>query len=435
MNYEQAWEYLDNLQFFKIKLGLKSMNQFLSKIGNPHQELKFVHVGGTNGKGSVSVSLQKVLVNSGYKVGLYTSPHLSSVRERFRVNNSYLDKESFVRNASIIIDTLQGDQITYFEFTTALSFLWFLEQEVDIAIIEVGLGGRLDATNVIIPLVSIITNVSMDHEAYLGNTVEAIAYEKAGIIKDNVSVISGELDHLAGPVIKKKALDNNSPHLLLGQDFTISKTNEGWSYQAIKLPLSQNYNNLELGLKGKYQADNIAIVLATLEILSQYGFEVDSDIVVEALKEVRWPGRLEYFESTFDGGKSNYFLLDGAHNPAGIIALQEFLQNEIKHINIILVWASMADKDISKCIVPIAKLAKSIIFCMPDQNRSARPEQLTNSLPKDDRPKCKSIIDVEEALIEARKLAGENDLILVAGSLYLVGKARSLLCGELICDG
>jgi dihydrofolate synthase/folylpolyglutamate synthase len=191
MNYKETWTFLDNLQFFKIKLGLESMRMFLEELDSPEEDLKFVHVAGTNGKGSVAVTLLTLLSKAGYKVGLYTSPHLSSVRERFRINDEYISEQEFAEEGSRIHDILAGRQITYFEFTTALALLWFARRKVDLAILEVGLGGRLDATNVITPLVSVITNVSMDHEMYLGNTLAEIAGEKAGIIKENVPVISG----------------------------------------------------------------------------------------------------------------------------------------------------------------------------------------------------------------------------------------------------
>ncbi|MDH4321513.1 MAG: Mur ligase family protein, partial [Desulfobulbaceae bacterium] len=178
MNYQEAWQFLDNLQFFKIKLGLESMNGFLDSVGHPQRQLRFIHVAGTNGKGSVSATLLSILAAAGYRVGLYTSPHLSSVRERFRINDTFIPEADFAAIATEIREVLGERQITYFEFTTALAMLWFARREVDVAILEVGMGGRLDATNVVTPLVSVITNVSMDHEAYLGTTLAEVAFEK-----------------------------------------------------------------------------------------------------------------------------------------------------------------------------------------------------------------------------------------------------------------
>ncbi|WP_417912244.1 bifunctional folylpolyglutamate synthase/dihydrofolate synthase, partial [Candidatus Electronema sp. TJ] len=190
MNYQQAQQFLDQLQLFKIKLGLDSMQHFLARLGDPQQQLRCVHIAGTNGKGSVGAALHSMLAAAGYKTGLYTSPHLSSVRERFQINGAYISKEDFARLAGRIESVLDGRQITYFECTTALALLWFAEQQTDFVVLEVGMGGRLDATNVITPLVSVITNVSMDHEQHLGDTLAKIAAEKAGIIKTGVPVVS-----------------------------------------------------------------------------------------------------------------------------------------------------------------------------------------------------------------------------------------------------
>ena len=203
MNYQEAWDFLDQLQFFKIKLGLDSMNRFLERLGNPHRDLQCIHVGGTNGKGSVGATLCSILTAAGYQTGFYTSPHLSSVRERFRIGNSYISKEDFARLISKIHTVLDGGQITYFECTTTLALLWFAEQKVDCAILEVGMGGRLDATNVVTPLLSLITNVSMDHEQYLGHTLAEVSAEKAGIIKQGIPVVSGAADDDSGRVIRQ----------------------------------------------------------------------------------------------------------------------------------------------------------------------------------------------------------------------------------------
>lgn len=207
MNYIEAESYLNSLQFHKIKLGLDAMRSFLERVHRPEKKLKYVHVAGTNGKGSVSMTLLTILARLGYRVGLYTSPHLSSVRERLRINDSYISKEKFAEIATRIKGVLGDEKITYFEFTTALAFLWFSESELDLVVLETGLGGRLDATNVVLPLISIITNVSMDHEAYLGHDLESIAFEKAGIIKAGVPVVCGTEEDRTTDVIREKCLE------------------------------------------------------------------------------------------------------------------------------------------------------------------------------------------------------------------------------------
>ncbi len=241
MNYQQTWTFLDNLQFFKIKLGLESMTMFLEELGSPENELKFVHIAGTNGKGSVAVTLLTLLARAGYSVGLYTSPHLSSVQERFRINDEYISEAEFAEDGSRIHDILNGRQITYFEFTTALAMLWFARRKVDLVILEVGLGGRLDATNVITPLVSVITNVSMDHEMYLGDTLAEIASEKAGIIKKGIPVVSGigigetEDERIVLSVVERFCQERGAPLYLHDRDFLMEPSETaGWNYWAMK---------------------------------------------------------------------------------------------------------------------------------------------------------------------------------------------------------
>lgn len=434
MDYHEAWSYLDNLQFFKIKLGLESMTQFLKRCGSPEGNLKFIHVGGTNGKGSVAVNLLTILQEAGYKTGLYTSPHLSSVRERFRINDRYISRSNFASIASQIVNVLGDSQITYFEFTTALALLWFAEQEVDIAIMEVGLGGRLDATNVITPLVSVITNVSIDHEAYLGTTIPMVAAEKAGIIKQNIPVVSGVLDPLAKDVIANRAKDLNAPLYELHRDFSIKQNQQSkWNYS----PLCDQDNSLidlTPGLHGKHQAENLSLALASLELIAENGFSVDSKTIYQTVKNVFWPGRIESFECDDGDGHAIQYLLDGAHNPAGISALLDALQNDFQYKKLILVWASMADKDIGKCLHPVVPFCDHIIFTRPEEIRSAKPSQLLEIVLGTDRHKCQKADSVEIALKRAAEIATKDDLVCIAGSLYLIGLARSILLGD-IADG
>ena len=425
MNYKEAWDYLDNLQFFKIKLGLESMAEFLESVGNPQNKLRYVHVGGTNGKGSVSATLLTLLAEAGYRVGLYTSPHLSSVRERFRINDTYISESDFAEIATCIKNTLSGTKITYFEFTTALALLWFAKEKVDLAIIEVGLGGRLDATNVISPLVSVITNVSMDHEAHLGNTLTEVATEKAGIIKNSVPVVSGVENNESGEVVKRTCLERGARLLLLDRDFRgVKHGSDKWDYRGWN---GLHEENLPCHLKGHYQVGNAAIALAVCESLRDHGFEIDGDSLHSGLGKVRWPGRLEYFTQD-----SFRYLLDGAHNPAGIQSLIQSLKEEFQYDKLICVWASMSDKDIAKTLHPIAPLCDHIIFTRPEAERSALTEDLVRILPEEYRKRAQKDDDVQSALLTAQDMATSNDLICVAGSLYLIGTARKILLGELV---
>lgn len=432
MNYQEAWTYLDNLQFHKIKLGLDSMRDFLAKVGGPEKGLRVVHVAGTNGKGSVCATLLTLLGEAGYRVGLYTSPHLSSVRERFRINDEYISEQEFAELATRIKQSLGNKKITYFEFTTAIALLWFSKSDLDLVILETGLGGRLDATNVITPLISVITNVSMDHEAYLGDTLEAVSHEKAGIIKENVPVVSGVADDVSREVVKKVCLEKSAPLYLYGDHFTTE--DEGKNRYFFKFTDEQlgvvTIKNLQCSMKGDYQRTNAALAIAVVKLLGQHDINVREGDIRRGLLSVRWPGRLEHI--TLDRQPGISYLLDGAHNPAGVDSLVRTLENEYQYKNLVLVWGAMADKDLSATLPMMAKLADRIILTRPKGERTAEPEALLEMMAPGLRRNCEVVRDVKDALERAAELAEPGDMIVIAGSLYLVGATRKILLGELV---
>jgi len=432
MNYQQSWDYLDSLQFHKIKLGLDAMRSFMTRVQNPEQQLKTVHVAGTNGKGSVSVTLLTILSKAGYRVGLYTSPHLSSVRERFRIGNSFISEESFARIATQIRDVLGEEKITYFEFTTAIAFLWFAEEKLDLVVLETGLGGRLDATNIVTPLVSVITNVSMDHEAYLGNTISAVAGEKAGIVKPAVPVVTAVREGAGLSEVRAACEENNAPLYRYKKDFrvTVGPGNR-WLWNAAESLSNTSYNELRCSMKGDYQIGNASLALAAIQLLKEHGFQVGENDIREGLESVHWPGRLESF-SLERAGKKVHYLLDGAHNPAGVESLVQTLKNECSYQKLIVIWGAMADKDLQTTLAVVAELAETIVLTKPDGERSADPELLLENVPLSYTSKCKLLPTVESAINWAEKYASSEDLILIAGSLYLVGASRTILLGELV---
>jgi dihydrofolate synthase / folylpolyglutamate synthase len=429
MNYSEAWQFLHDLQFFKIKLGLDSMKCFLDELARPQELFPCLHIAGTNGKGSVATALCSICSAAGYKTGLYTSPHLHSVRERFRIGSHAISQEDFTRLIEKIARILNGRQITYFECTTILALLWFAEQEVDLAILEVGMGGRLDATNVVTPLVSVITTVSMDHEQYLGTTLTAIATEKAGIIKKGVPVVSGVQEAEASQVIEHTCVQQEAPLVLYGRDMQGQKEGESgkfWQYQGLHgLSLKQ----LPQSLRGEYQLHNLSLTLATVQLLQQQGWTLSEAAIRKGLEQTRWPARLEYFSH-----QGQNFLLDGAHNPAGATGLRKALEQEFEYRRLILLWGAMADKDLQGTLTLLAPLADHIIFTQAESERSASPEQLEAVLPAALRERVVQQAALAEALNTAKNLAGPEDLICVSGSLYLVGAVRVLLLGSLIPD-
>lgn len=431
MDYKQAWAYLDSLQMHKIKLGLDSMREFLALVGGPEKGLKYIHVAGTNGKGSVSATLLTLLSKAGYNVGLYTSPHLSSVRERFRINDNFISEDEFASIATEIRDVLGERMITYFEFTTAIAFLWFSRSNLDLVILETGLGGRLDATNVVTPLVSVITNVSMDHELYLGDTLEAVAYEKAGIIKENVPVISGVGNDISREVVQKVCQERSVPLYLYGEQFDTIESGANFTFQSQNDQLGKvEYPNLRCGMKGDYQQINAALAVAVLLLLEKQGFSTNEEIIRRSLLKVHWPGRLEHIVLEERPGIS--YLLDGAHNPAGVDSLVETLKKEYDYNRLILVWGAMIDKDLSKTLSKAAPLADQIIFTRPEGERSAEPEMFLDVIDPELKDNCIMIRDAGQALDKATEMAGKGDMIVVAGSLYLVGAIRKMLVGELV---
>ncbi|MBU0944386.1 MAG: bifunctional folylpolyglutamate synthase/dihydrofolate synthase [Proteobacteria bacterium] len=442
MNYQQAWDYLDSLQFHKIKLGLEAMRSFMDRVDNPQQRLNYIHVAGTNGKGSVSVTLLTLLSRAGYRVGLYTSPHLSSVRERFRINDSFISEEKFAALATRISEVLGGGKITYFEFTTALAFLWFAEEDLDLVVLETGLGGRLDATNIVTPLVSVITNVSMDHEAYLGNTLSAVAMEKAGIIKPGVAVVSAVKEGEGLAEVREVCREREAPLFLYGNDFCSTLLGNGsWSWHGETAFFKRSFQGLHCAMKGEYQIGNASLALAVIELLQERGLVLSAEDVCQGLAAVQWPGRLEYFcldrqsraraRSTGAVGTISY-LLDGAHNPAGVDSLVQTLQKEYSFRRLLVIWGAMMDKDLKKTLPPVAELADLIFLTKPVGERSAEPELLLEHVPPLLQGRCHLYATVEEAIAGAEAEAGEDDLILIAGSLYLVGASRKILLGELV---
>jgi len=441
MNYQQAWTFLDNLQFFKIKLGLDSIRQFLSRVGNPQQGLRYLHLAGTNGKGSVGAALVGMLGRAGYRAGWYTSPHLSCVRERFKINDRYISEEEFARHATSVRDVLGENQITYFEFATAVAFLWFAEQKVDFVVLETGMGGRLDATNVIVPEVSVITNVAMDHEIYLGTTLTAIAGEKAGVVKQGVPVVSAAADDEGRAAIEAVCRERGARLLLFGRDFELFNDGDGtFSYRGIS-GQDEKLSGLRFSLAGAHQRCNMAVALAALEVLlggQLYGEPLRS-AARDALGALCWPGRLELLElDRFDSMFANLrpgrrrMLLDGAHNPAGVQALSDALRTEFSFDRLFLVWGAMQDKDIAGALGKIAPLANRIFLARPKGERAAAAEFIRSQLPEAQQVAALCFPDTHGALAAALAEATAEDLICIAGSLYLVGEARRLLIGELV---
>ena len=385
MDYKKVLEELYSLDVKKWTLGLERIESLLKKLGNPEKNLKCIHVAGTNGKGSVCAMISSILIDAGYKVGMYTSPHLKKFNERIGVNNKLISDKDLVKYY-LKVKKYATNQ-SFFEITTAMAFLYFKDKKVDFTLLEVGLGGRLDATNVVVPLVSVITNIGLEHTKYLGNTIEKIAYEKAGIIKKNIPVVTAA-DGIALATIKKISNERNS-----------------------KLYIVNEKNaNCRIGLKGEFQKLNAAMAIKAIEVLkNDYGVKIKKSNVKKGLLSAKWPGRFQFI------GKN--ILVDCAHNPHGFRVLAEELGN-FNYKKLIIVLGFSNDKDIKSMSKILNPLADKIVLTKSSNERAAEPEKIKKYFNK----KSIIIMNPKKALNYAKKIAGKKGLVLIAGSIFLVGE-------------
>lgn len=414
-------EYLNRLQRFGVRLGLRNVASFLHLLGNPQKKLRAVHIGGTNGKGSTAAFIASILRKAGHRVGLYTSPHIHDVRERIQINGKYISKDrldDLIRRLKGIMEGRRSAlPVTYFEFLTALSFQYFLEEDIDIAVIEVGMGGRLDATNLIHPLVSVISTVSMDHEEYLGNTLVKIAREKAGIVKHDGIVVTGvwqrDLQKMFGEICKGK----KSQIFYYAQDFYGRYRAGGvCDYYGRTMALS----GLSLGLRGRHQGRNVSLALASIEHLREKGFKAGDEAVLAGIKDVQWPCRLEVVR------EKPLVVLDGAHNSEGAHVLSIALKEEFFWKRLFLVFGVLSDKDYSGMLSWISPLADRVILTRPRSDRALSPDIILNALPHLSR-KASIVSDPGDAVERALNAARPDDCICVCGSLFTAAAGRKYL--------
>jgi dihydrofolate synthase/folylpolyglutamate synthase len=414
--YPNALEYLYSLEKFGMVFGLENVQWILNGIGNPHKFLKTVHIGGTNGKGSVAAMLSHILKAAGYRVGKYTSPHLVSFTERITINEERIteaevaDLVASMRQRAESVDPKRT--FTFFDFTTALAFEYFRRGNVDIALIEVGLGGRLDSTNVVNPLVSVITNVAFDHMDYLGEDILRIAREKAGIIKKGVPVVTGAQD-LPGRIIEETGTINNSPVYVMGRDFLYEKKA---TQTMLYAGLVTNLDNVYVNLKGDHQLGNAAIALCTAELLSTLGFGIDQRGVYAGLSEVTWPGRIQIIK------EKPTIILDGAHNVDGIRTLVNFLKSQFPDRRRLLIFGVMKDKEYEKMLSELLPLADDVIFTSSANDRALFPESMRGFAPK-----AFVADNASLALQKAKSMLHEKDVLIITGSLYLIGECTAII--------
>jgi len=406
-------EYLSRLQSKGINLDLGPITRLLQSLGNPQLQYKTILIGGSNGKGSVAAIISSILHAAGVNAGLYTSPHLIDFKERIRVNDQIIEEEDLLTLIDQVREASKED-VTYFEFATALAFLYFYKRHVDIAVLEVGMGGRLDATNVVYPEVSVITNICIEHQKYLGRDLSAIAREKGGIIKEGGVCLTAARQNKVLHVLEEIAGRKRSRLYQAGRDFRIKMSrDESFSYYGIL----KKYRNLTVPLIGKHQIQNTALALGAIEILGTGGLEVREESIAKGLRNVRWEGRLEILNNL------PRLVVDGAHNPAAASVLCRSLKSCFTYRQLILIFGILDDKHYKKMLGILGPLADRIILTRPEVKRGRPPEMLLPFTRKSNH-NVDVIENSEKALVRAFALADKNDLICVTGSLYLVGEIK-----------
>lgn len=404
VTYPEAIQFLYGLRLFGAKLGLENTFKLAALAGHPEQRLRFIHVAGTNGKGSTCAMLESIYQKAGLRTGLFTSPHLVSFRERIQVRRELISEQNVVRLVEkfhrLLAEFPHDHHPTFFEVVTVMALDFFAEQNCDLVIWETGLGGRLDATNIVTPLASVITNIGFDHQQWLGDTLEKIAFEKAGIIKTGIPVATAADEPKAMAVIRDVAKLKRAPLTILNTD----------SRERVPDVLS---------LRGEHQKRNAALALVVVDLL-QKEIPVSAEQIAEGLKQVHWPGRLQLLELP-DGRK---MLLDGAHNIAGAKVLRESVERDFQAGKRTLILGILGDKDWRQICEILAPLAAEILTVPVSSQRTANPDELTNG--------CRAAnpsanVSVCHSLSEALEKVATEDFVIITGSLYLIGEALELL--------
>ena len=431
MNYNECLNYLTDLghELRGLKFDLQAIERVTDALGHPERKYPCAIVAGTNGKGSTSAMLSSIVEQAGYRTGLYTSPHLVRVNERIRVNGNEIGDEEFARSfgeVRRVVDALLESKLlprrpSFFEFLTATAFLHFARVGVDFAVLEVGMGGRLDATNIVESRVAVITNVDLDHTEFLGDTHAAIAREKAGVIKERRPVVSGCTHFEASQVIRRRCSEVGAELLETARLAKLSNFRNQGGRRVFDLALNgDRFTSLTSPLPGKFQVMNAAQAVTAAWLLGREGLSVTPGAIVEGLRKANWPGRLEVIHNR------PLVLLDGAHNPAAARELAEFVREELAGRRLRLVYASMRDKAISEISAILFPLAEEVYLTRPELTRAASPEEILASARME---AGKTVVEPvpARALERACRAAAADDVVLVAGSLFLVGAIKQAL--------
>ena len=423
-DYETQRRYRYNVTTFD----LSRMKKLLKNLGDPHKNIRSVHISGTKGKGSTSTMLSRMLEANGYKVGLYTSPHVTSLHERIEINSEAITKDELrhlINRIYVPVErmAMEDDSPTFFELMTAIAFMHFLDKGVDLAVLETGMGGRLDSTNVVKPDLVGITSISYDHQLQLGSTLAEIASEKAGIIKKGVPVVTVPQHSDAMDVIRVKAAENKSPLCVTGEDvdfscrFESSREFGPHTRICITTPTSK-FEHLRVPLPGEHQATNCGLALSMLDQLKNIGYEIDDEKAVEGLNNVKMPGRMEI---VYNDPK---ILVDTAHNAASIKALIQAIGQHVPYDSMVVIFGCNCDKDIEGMLLQLQYGADKVIFTRSSSPKAVSPDDLAEKYTELTGKMCQTAISLGQALKIAGSAVGREDLICITGSFYLVGQAK-----------
>lgn len=416
MNIYEVIEYMNQKHQLGNQFRLENIQEMMKELGDPHKRLQVIHVAGTNGKGSVCASLYHMIMEAGYSVGFFSSPHLISYLERFRYNGKQIRESDFcammtkIKGAADAIVSRGFDQPTEFEILTALAYLFFDSQGLEYAIMEVGLGGRLDATNVIErPIASVITPLSIDHAEFLGSTIEEIAWEKAGIIKKNVPVITAVQPEAAMKVIQEVASELHAPLKVVGEGELLENTLDG-------IRLRYKDKEYDFSLPGTHQLGNAILAIETMEALRKNNrIDIDDEEIKKGLKNVVWPGRIERLSD------APPLYIDGAHNPAAAQALKEMLEGR----KVVAVIGMLADKDVAGVLDILLPVFSQVIATRPQSERAISAEDLAEMIRQRGR---EAIVepDIKQAVEKALSIVKDDEMVVATGSFYLIGEVRKI---------
>lgn len=425
MNYIEALNYVENTGKFAINLGLQRIQRLCDLAGNPERDLRVIHVAGTNGKGSTTTFISSILISQGYKVGIYTSPYIERFTERIKINHTEIREDEVARLVTEIssdIDRVEEEGLerpTEFEIITACAFKYFKEQQVDFVVLEVGLGGRFDATNIVDPLLSVITTISYDHINILGDTLGKIAYEKAGIIKENKPVVIYPQEMEAMDVLLKVAASKNASIRLVGdmKYEVVQDSVDGIVFNALG---NGEYKNIKLNMTGSYQVMNALTALKAVEVLIEEGINIVDSAIYEGFSAAAWPGRFEIIN------REPYVVLDGGHNIQGIDVLTAALKKYFPGRKIRIVCGMLKDKDYGKMLDKLGEVCSDFIAVRANSDRALSAEELREAIIQ----KGKNAVaanSIHEGVDRVMEIVQGDEVLVFCGSLYMIGEVRGML--------